>query len=65
MCLERNDKGWLCRLPRHTFLARVTHFIFTAMRVVGTFDGDCSLGEGDTQAPLPPRWIARCLPKPR
>ncbi len=53
MCLARNDKGWLCCLPRHAFSACVTHFIFTGMQLVGIFDSDCSLGEGDVPAHLP------------
>jgi hypothetical protein len=48
------DKGWLCCLPHHAFSARVTHFIFTGMRVVGVFDGDSSLGGGGHACPPSP-----------
>jgi hypothetical protein len=52
MCLARNDKGWLCRLPRHTFSARFTHFVFTESTWWAFLMVIAAWGKRDTPAPL-------------
>ncbi len=53
-CLAYDDKGWLCRLPRHTLMVHVTH-LFLLEGVSWAFSMViAACGEGDMPAPPPP-----------